>query len=288
MRRHPDWLRVPIAGGETYRRIRDILREKNLHTICEEARCPNRAECFNRGTATFLILGDICTRHCLYCAVKSGKPRQVNPLESKEVAEAVHLMGLRYVVITSVTRDDLIDGGAQHFYNTILEVKHRNPHCMIEVLIPDFKGDNNAIHRILEAKPDVINHNIEVVQELFPRLRPQGDYNRSLTLLEKIKEIDSNIITKSGFMIGFGENINQIKKTMRDLRDRNVDVLTIGQYLQPTRKHVEVKKYYTPEEFDELKSIALNMGFLQVESGPLVRSSYHADDLIALIKRVKA
>ena len=249
MRRHPDWLRVSIAGGETYRKVKNTLRERDLHTICEEAKCPNRGECFNRGTATFLILGDICTRHCLYCAVRSGKPKPVDTLESKKVAEAVNILGLKYAVITSVTRDDLQDGGAEIFYETIMEVKNNNPSCVIEVLIPDFRGNDEAIHRIIEAKPDVINHNIEVVEELFPKMRPQGNYNLSLNLLQKIKEIDSNIITKSGFMIGLGEDMDQIIKTMQDLKDRDVDVITIGQYLQPSIHHTPIMRYYTPYEF---------------------------------------
>ncbi len=287
MRRHPDWLRVPIAGGVTYRKVKNLLRERGLHTICEEAKCPNRGECFNRGTATFLILGDICTRHCLYCAVKSGKPKPVDPLEPKKVAEAVNILGLKYAVITSVTRDDLPDGGAEIFYETIIEIKNKNPSCTIEVLIPDFRGNDKAIHKIIEAKPDVINHNIEVVEELFPKMRPQGNYNLSLNLLQKIKEIDSNIITKSGFMIGLGEKMSQIIRTMQDLRDRDVDVLTIGQYLQPSMHHTPIMRYYTPDEFKYLKDLGYQMGFLQVESAPLVRSSYHADDIIDIIKRVK-
>jgi len=286
MRRHPDWLRVPIAGGVTYRKVKNLLRERGLHTICEEAKCPNRGECFNRGTATFLILGDICTRHCLYCAVKSGKPKPVDPLEPKKVAEAVNILGLKYAVITSVTRDDLPDGGAEIFYETIIEIKNKNPSCTIEVLIPDFRGNDEAIHKIIEAKPDVINHNIEVVEELFPKMRPQGNYNLSLNLLQKIKEIDSNIITKSGFMIGLGEKMSQIIRTMQDLRDRDVDVLTIGQYLQPSMHHTPIIRYYTPDEFKYLKDLGYQMGFLQVESAPLVRSSYHADDIIDIIKRV--
>jgi len=286
-RRHPEWLKVPIAGGVEYSRVRKVLREKGLHTICEEAKCPNIAECFNRGTATFLILGDTCTRSCRYCAVKKGVPRPVNPLEPKEVAEAVETLGLRYAVITSVTRDDLVDGGAKQFHDTILEIRSRNPSCLIEVLIPDFKGDVDALKLVVDAKPDVINHNIEVVKSLFPKMRPQGDYNRSLELLKRVKDLDSKIITKSGFMIGLGETKEEIEETMCDLRSRGVDVLTIGQYLQPSSSHAPIHKYYTPMEFQEFKRIAYNMGFLQVESGPLVRSSYHADDLLDLIKRVK-
>ncbi len=286
-RRHPEWLKVSIAGGVEYSRVRKLLREKGLHTICEEAKCPNIAECFNRGTATFLILGDTCTRSCRYCAVKKGTPKPVNPLEPKEVAEAVETLGLRYAVITSVTRDDLVDGGAKQFHDTILEIRRRNPNCLIEVLIPDFKGDIDALKLVVDAKPDVINHNIEVVKSLFLKLRPQGDYNRSLELLKSIKDLDSKIITKSGFMIGLGETKEEIEETMCDLRSRGVDVLTMGQYLQPSLSHAPIHKYYTPMEFQEFKRIAYNMGFLQVESGPLVRSSYHADDLLDLIKRVK-
>jgi lipoic acid synthetase len=281
MRRHPDWLKVKIGGGKNYVRMKSLLRNAKLHTICEEAKCPNIAECFGNGTAVFLILGDICTRNCKYCNVRHGQPLPLNSSEPKDVAESVKELGLKYVVITSVTRDDLEDGGSSVFYESINEVKKQNGECVIEVLIPDFKGKIDSLKKILDAKPDVINHNIEVVKDLFPHIRPEGNYDTSLQLLKNIKNINKNMKTKSGFMIGIGETKDQILKTMKDLRDANVDFLTIGQYLQPTKEHVEIKKYYTPEEFDEFRDIALDLGFKHVESGPLVRSSYHAEKAIS-------
>jgi len=280
MRRHPDWLKVKIGGGEKFVKMKSLLRNAKLHTICEEAKCPNIAECFGNGTAVFLILGDICTRNCKYCNVKHGTPLSLNPNEPKDVAESVKELGLRYVVITSVTRDDLNDGGASVFYDTVEEIKKQNENCKVEVLIPDFKGRIESLKKVIDTKPDVINHNIEVVQELFPEIRPEGNYETSLGLLRNIKNIDKKVKTKSGFMIGIGENKEQILKTMKDLKESDVDFLTIGQYLQPTREHAEIKKYYTPKEFDELRAIALDMGFKHVESGPLVRSSYHAEKAI--------
>ncbi len=280
MLRHPEWLRVKIPGGENYVKIKSLLRKAKLHTICEEAKCPNMAECFGKGTVTFLIMGNICTRSCRYCNVKHGKPLPLDPNEPREVAESVKALNIKYAVITSVTRDDLPDGGATVFYETVREIKKLNKGCKIEVLIPDFRGKKDSLKKIVEAEPDVINHNIEVVKELFPEVRPQGDYNRSLLVLKMIKEMKEDIITKSGFMVGLGENREQIMKTLQDLNKNGVDILTIGQYLQPTKKHVEVRKYYTPEEFEEFKNIALDMGFKYVESGPLVRSSYHAEQAL--------
>jgi len=276
-RRHPDWLKVPIAGGQQYYAMKSMLRSADLHTICEEARCPNIAECFGNGTAVFLILGDTCTRSCRYCNVNHGIPKELNLQEPQNVAMSVHQLGLKYVVITSVTRDDLPDGGAQVFSDTILAIKQKNPRCYVEVLIPDFNGAPSALQTVLQAQPDVINHNIEVVQALFPTIRPQGDYQRSLQVLHQSKTFDPTITTKSGFMIGLGEQWNDILQTMSDLRQATVDLLTIGQYLQPTSHHAPIQKYYTPKQFQELKTIALSMGFSHVESGPLVRSSYHAE-----------
>lgn len=276
IRRHPDWLKVRIGGGENYSKVKTLLRSAKLHTICEEAKCPNIAECFGNGTAVFLILGNVCTRDCRYCNVAHGTPSPLNRNEPWDIAESVKTLGLRYVVVTSVTRDDLKDGGASVFYETIQEIRRVNDACKIEVLIPDFRGDEASIQKVVDAAPDVINHNIEVVEDLFPHIRPQGDYQRSLDVLKTIKIKERRIPTKSGFMVGLGENIEQILTTMHDLRDAHVDFLTIGQYLQPTRNHAEVKKYYPPEEFVELKNAALEIGFLHVESGPLVRSSYHA------------
>ena len=277
MRRHPDWLKVKIGGGESYVKMKSLLRNAKLHTICEEAKCPNIAECFGTGTAVFLILGDVCTRDCKYCFVKHGIPSKINPEEPKDVAESVNKLGLKYVVITSVTRDDLKDGGADIFYRTVKEIRKTNPNVVIEVLIPDFKGDFESLKKVVEAKPDVINHNIEVVKDLFTYIRPQGNYETSLKILKDIKLLNKDIKTKSGFMIGLGESDDQIKKTMKDLKNSSVDFLTIGQYLQPSKSHVDIKKYYSPEEFQKYRSTALDIGFEYVESGPLVRSSYHAE-----------
>jgi lipoic acid synthetase len=276
MRRHPDWLKVRIGGGENYSKVKTLLGSAKLHTICEEARCPNIAECFGSGTAVFLILGNVCTRDCRYCNVTHGIPGSLNRNEPRDIAESVKFLGLKYIVITSVTRDDIKDGGANVFFETVQEIRRVNDECKIEVLIPDFRGDTAAIQKIVDAAPDVINHNIEVVEGLFPDIRPQGNYQRSLKVLKTIKTKERRIPTKSGFMVGLGENIEQILATMHDLRDVDVDFLTIGQYLPPTRNHAEVKKYYPPQEFVELKNAALQLGFLHVESGPLVRSSYHA------------
>ena len=278
MRRHPDWLKVRIGGGENYSKIKTLLRTAKLHTICEEAKCPNIAECFGNGTAVFLILGNICTRNCRYCHVPHGTAGPLNPDEPRDIAESVSTLGLKYVVVTSVTRDDLPDGGASVFHKTIQAIRQGNPGCRIEVLIPDFQGNVTALQQVIDAAPDVINHNIEVVEELFPFIRPQGSYQRSLQVLKIIKTNAGDIPTKSGFMVGLGEETEQIHATLHDLRTAGVDFLTMGQYLQPTRNHAMVHKYYTPDEFSELKTTALQMGFSHVESGPLVRSSYHAQN----------
>ncbi len=277
MRRHPDWLKVKIGGGETFVKMKSLLKNSKLHTICEEAKCPNIAECFGSGTAVFLILGDTCSRNCKYCNVKHGKPLTLNPEEPKDVAESIKELNLKYVVITSVTRDDLDDGGAVVFYDTVLEIKKINKDCKIEVLIPDFQGNLKSLKKVIDSCPNIINHNIEVVKDLFPTIRPEGNYKTSLNILKNIRKIDDKIKTKSGFMVGIGENKNQLIQTMNDLRMSNVNFLTIGQYLQPTKNHAEIKKYYNPEEFNNLKRIALDLGFEHVESGPLVRSSYHAE-----------
>lgn len=278
-RRHPDWLKVKIPGGREFVKMKKLLRSAKLHTICEEAKCPNIEECFKSGTAVFLILGNICTRDCKYCNVKSGKPLDPNSNEPCDVAVTVKQLELDYVVITSVTRDDLDDGGASFFCETIKETRKLNSDCKIEVLIPDFKGDINSLKKIIFSSPEVINHNIEVVKDLFPFIRPQGNYEVSLNLLKNIKKFNGNIKSKSGFMVGLGENEDQIIKTMKDLKDASVDFLTIGQYLQPTRKHAEIRRYYTPKEFENFKHIGLELGFEHVESGPLVRSSYHTKEV---------
>ena len=280
MRRHPDWLKVKIGGGENFVRMKKLLRGAKLHTICEEARCPNIAECFDNGTAVFLILGDVCTRNCRYCNVKHGKPMPLNQNEPRDVAESVRELGLKYTVVTSVTRDDLDDGGASVFSETVKEIKNLNKGCKVEVLIPDFKGNRESLEKVVNARPDVVNHNIEVVEGLFSIIRPEGDYKTSLNVLKTVKEIDHDMKVKSGFMVGLGESRGQILKTMKDLRDAGVDFLTIGQYLQPTREHAEIKRYYAPEDFEDFKEIALSTGFKHVEAGPLVRSSYHAEKVL--------
>jgi len=279
-RRHPNWLKVPLGGGQTYAAVRKQLRNARVHTICKEAKCPNIGDCFSRGTATFLILGDVCSRDCRYCNVSYGTPAPLNSNEPKLIAESIKQLDLKYAVITSVTRDDLKDGGAHHFYETITEIKRLNSECKVEVLIPDFNGNAEALQKVLSAKPVILNHNIEVVSSLFPSIRPQGNYHQSLQILKKSKQLDQRIPTKSGFMVGLGESTSEIIELLDDLRSVHVDFLTIGQYLQPSTTHVSVKKYYTPDEFSALKQIALKKGFTHVESGPLVRSSYRAESFL--------
>ncbi len=271
----PEWLKVRIPSGEALAKIRSLT--EGTHTICEEAKCPNLAECWEKGTATFLILGDICTRDCRYCNVKTGVPAKVDYKEPDRIADIVKKLELKYVVITSVTRDDLKDGGARTFKQTIKAIR-KVCDAKIEVLTPDFKGDTAAIRSVLSAEPDVFGHNIETVERLFPVMRPQADYKLSMIFLKRIKEIDPKQITKSGLMVGLGESKEEIIKTMRTLKMIKVDIITIGQYLQPRPDLAEVKKYYTPDEFRDLKAIGMEMGFMHVESGPLVRSSYHAEE----------
>ncbi len=277
-RRHPDWLRVRGPSGITYNRTRTTLKENNVNTVCEEAKCPNIAECYGRGTATFLIMGDICTRKCLYCNIRSGTPVVPDRRGPSKIADTVGKLGLNYAVITSVTRDDLPDLGAEHFYNTVTEVRKRRPECKVEILTPEFNGNLKLLERVLHSTPYIFNHNIETVRDLFPSLRPGGSYNLSLKVLEHAGNYIP--IIKSGLMVGLGETKDQILRTLHDLREAGVAVLTIGQYLQPGTGLYGVKKYYTIREFDELKEEALKIGFSHVASGPLVRSSYHADDLI--------
>ena len=274
----PEWLKVKIPGGENYLRIQKMLRSSNLHTVCEEARCPNIGGCWDRGTATFMILGDICTRACRYCAVTSGKPLSLDPLEAYKLSKVVEKMNLKYVVITSVNRDDLENGGAEVFAECVHHNRKRLPECKIEVLIPDFEGKKSALEIVVGVSPDTVNHNIETVRSIFPQVRPKGDYDQSLKLLETVKSLDSASVTKSGIMVGLGEQIDEIKQTMKDLVSVGCDLLTIGQYLQPSSKHIERVKWYTPSEFNELADIGRGIGFKHVVSGPLVRSSYHADE----------
>lgn len=275
--RKPDWLKVRLPGGEPYKKVQGVLRGRRLHSVCQEARCPNIAECFCDGTATFLILGDICTRNCRYCHVAHGIPSPPDPYEPSRLVEAVQALGLQYCVITSVTRDDLADGGAAWFAASITAIREQIPGCRVEVLIPDFQGSRRALEQILAAGPAVVNHNLEVVPALFKDLRPQGDYRVSLELLRRIGEASSGgIVSKSGFMVGFGESQADIRVLMEDLARVRCDRVTIGQYQQPTRDHWPVRKYYHPEEFEALRETAAAMGFRHVEAGPLVRSSYHA------------
>ncbi len=276
--RKPEWLRVKLERGSSFFKTERILKKLNLNTVCREARCPNRGECWSRGTATFMILGSVCTRACAFCAVEKGKPSPPDPEEPARLAEAVNLMGLKYVVITSVTRDDLPDGGAGHFLATIRAIRGKAPDVKVEILIPDFKGKDENLSLILESPPDVLNHNIETVERLYPYVnRNKSLYNRSLRVLEFYSS--RGLLTKSGIMVGLGETTEELKKTFSHLLSAGVKVLTIGQYLQPTKKHLPVSRYYSPEEFQQLKEMALDMGFRAVVSGPLVRSSYMAERL---------
>ena len=272
--RKPSWLKVRLPHAQESRKIKTTLAGLKLHTVCQEAACPNIAECFAAGTATFLILGNICTRNCLYCNVQHGDPLPVDEKEVDQLVAAVREMNLKYIVVTSVTRDDRPDGGAVIFAHCINKLRRAQPGCRIEVLIPDFQGSTSALEKVIEAHPDVINHNMETVRQLFPGLRPQGNYDVSLELLNRVSA--SSVVSKSGFMIGFGESQDDILRLMDDLAAVSCDRLTIGQYQQPTLQHWPVFKYYHPEEFARLKEIAGNLGFKYVESGPLVRSSYHA------------
>ena len=279
--RKPDWLKISLPTGRDYENIRDLrrmMRAGELHTVCEEAKCPNLHECWANRTATFMILGDFCTRACRFCAVKTGRPTGPDPDEPERVAEAAEQMGLRHCVITSVARDDLPDGGAAAFAATIRAVRRRLPLCGIEVLVPDFNGSEAALAVVLEAKPDVLNHNLETVERLTPRVRSRATYRRSLELLARAKRIAPGIRTKSGLMVGLGEEWDEILQAMDDLREAGCDMLTIGQYLRPTPAHLPVVRFYAPEEFARLKEEGLRRGFRHVESGPLVRSSYHAGE----------
>ena len=273
----PPWLRVRLPSGETHARLKRLMRRKTLHTVCEEAMCPNLAECWGHGTATFLILGDVCTRSCSFCAVKVGRPEPVDEEEPARVAEAVAAMNLRHAVVTSVNRDDLPDGGAAIFAETIRQIRARVPNCTVEVLIPDFKGDRQALATVMDARPDILDHNVETVPRLYPQVRPQAKYQRSLRVLRTAKELTPNALTKSGIMVGLGETWDELLAVMADLRAVDCDILTIGQYLRPTRTHLPVVRYYTPDEFEALREAGYAVGFRWVESGPLVRSSYHAD-----------
>jgi lipoic acid synthetase len=275
----PEWIRARAPMGEGYERLRTLLRGTGLHTVCEEARCPNIGECWNRGTATFMILGDVCTRACGFCAVKTGLPgRAPDPDEPRRVAEAVLRMGLRHAVITSVNRDDQRDGGAAIFAGVIREIRTRVPGCTVEVLIPDFKGDWGALEIVIDARPDVLNHNTETVARLYREVRPGARFARSLELLRRSRQ--AGLRTKSGIMVGLGEEAEEVRETIRAIRGAGTDVLTVGQYLRPSVEHLPLRRYYTPQEFEEIKAFAQALGFSRVESGPLVRSSYHAEEAV--------
>lgn len=274
--RKPSWLRVKMPAGETFFALKRLVQQHRLHTVCEEAMCPNIGECWNQRSATFMLLGDTCTRSCGFCAVKTGRPDALDALEPTRVAEAIATLGLQYAVITSVNRDDVPDGGSQMFAATIQAVRQRVPACRVEVLIPDFKGNWEALATVVAARPDVLNHNMESIARLYDQVRPQAKYQRSLELLRRVKTLDASMRTKSGLMVGLGEEPAELLKTMHDLRQAQCDLLTIGQYLRPSAHHLPVVRYYRPEEFAALKRQGEALGFVHVEAGPLVRSSYHA------------
>ena len=278
MKRLPEYLKRPIIDTDKTRTVRRILKTKCLNTVCENARCPNKNECYSKNTATFLIMGQNCTRNCRYCNITCEKPEPLDLKEPQNIAEAVSALGLKYAVITSVTRDDLPDGGAQHFANCISEIRKISPETKIEILTPDFKGNINALNIIIEAKPDVFNHNIETVKNLFKIARPQGNYDTSISVLKYIKE-NSTIKTKSGLMIGLGETYEQIEETLQDLHNAGCDILTIGQYIQPSKQHLRVEKYYELDEYEKLKQLANKIGINYHQIGPLVRSSYNASEI---------
>lgn len=280
MKRLPEYLKRPIIDTDKTKTVRKILKENCLNTVCEGARCPNKNECYQKNTATFLIMGNVCTRNCRYCNIGCEKPQPLDENEPKNIAKAVEELGLKYVVITSVTRDDLPDGGAQHFANCLNEIKELTPNVQTEILTPDFKGDTNSLDTIIKSNPNVFNHNIETVERLFKTARPQGSYRTSLEVLKYVKN-NSDILTKSGLMVGLGETFEDIEKTLTDLKDINIDIVTIGQYIQPSKEHLPIDKYYTLEEFEDLKALAKKVGIKNYQIGPLVRSSYNAAETAA-------
>ena len=284
--RRPEWIRVRAPAGETYEWLRDLMRSQALHTVCEEARCPNVGECWGAGTATFLLMGDTCTRSCGFCDIKTGRPAPLDWLEPERVAQAVHSMNLRHAVITSVNRDERSDGGAPIFAMVIRRVRQVQPGCSVEVLIPDFKGSIEALRIVVDARPEILNHNVETVPRLFRKVQPQDRYEWAEATLSNARRLDPDILTKSGIMLGLGETLDEVRATMCDLRAWGVDILTIGQYLQPSRKHLPIERYYTPDEFADLKAFGLEIGFRWVESGPLVRSSYHAEQQVRALSAV--
>ena len=285
IKKKPKWIKSRLLNSQEFFLTKKIVNQQKLKTVCQEANCPNITECWSKRHATFLIMGDICTRACAFCDVITGKPKNLDPLEPFKIASAVKKLNLRHSVITSVDRDDLEDGGSDHFYKVIIETRKLNPKTTIEVLTPDFLRKGDSYKRVIEAKPDVFNHNIETVPGLYRQVRPGSRYFASLELLKNTKKLDNSIFTKSGLMVGLGENKDEIIQVMDDLRSADVDFLTIGQYLQPSAKHHPLERYYQPQEFDELKSIAESKGFLLVSSSPLTRSSYHADEDFAVLQK---
>ena len=285
IKKKPSWIRSKLTNSQEFFLTKSIVNQYKLKTVCQEANCPNITECWSKRHATFLIMGDTCTRACAFCNVRTGKPNQLDPLEALKISSAVKKLNLKHAVITSVDRDDLNDGGANHFYEVITETRKNNPKTTIEVLTPDFLRKGESYKKVIEAKPDVFNHNIETVPSLYRKVRPGSRYFSSVELLKNVKDIDKNIFTKSGLMVGLGENKDEILQVMDDLRCAEVDFLTIGQYLQPSVKHHPLDRYYEPEEFEELKTIAKSKGFLLVSSSPLTRSSYHADEDFAKLQK---
>jgi lipoic acid synthetase len=278
--RRPDWIKVRAPTGETYQWLQSLIRSKALHTVCEEAMCPNMGECWSSGTATFLVLGDVCTRTCGFCDIKRGKPTPLDWLEPERVAQAVKAMQLKHAVITSVNRDDRRDGGAPIFAMVIQRIRELHPGCSIEVLIPDFKGSLEALQIVMAARPEILNHNVETVPRLFKSVQPQDRFGWAADTLSHAKKLNPEVLTKSGIMVGLGETLDEIKEVMRFQRSWGVDILTVGQYLQPSKKHLPIARYYTLEEFSEIKEFGYSIGFQWVESGPLVRSSYHAAEQV--------
>lgn len=285
-RRRPEWIKVRVPKGQNYEFLKDLMRSKQLHTVCEEAMCPNIGECWGSGTATFLIMGDTCTRSCGFCDIKTGRPAPLDWEEPERVAQAVRRMNLRHVVITSVNRDERKDGGAPIFALLIQRIREVQPGCSIEVLIPDFKGNEEALKIVMDTRPEILNHNVETVPRLFRKVQPQDHYEWAMTTLGNAKRMQPEVLTKSGIMLGLGETFDEVVDVMRDLAGLKVDILTIGQYLQPSQKHLPIERYYLPEEFETLKEIGLELGFRWVESGPLVRSSYHAEQQVRALSSI--
>jgi lipoic acid synthetase len=284
--RRPEWIRVRAPAGENYERLKELMRARTLHTVCEEAMCPNIGECWGHGTATFLLMGDVCTRTCGFCDIKHGRPGPLDYGEPERVAQAVKAMDLRHAVITSVNRDERKDGGAPIFAMVIRRIREIHPGCSIEVLIPDFKGSAEALKIVMGARPEILNHNVETVPRLFKRVQPQDKYEWAAATLSNAKRLDPEVLTKSGIMVGLGETPEEVKAVLRDMRAWGVDILTLGQYLQPSRRHLPIERYYTPDEFRELREYALGIGFKWAECGPLVRSSYHAEEQVRALSAV--